>query len=150
MSQTYDVIDYYLSTVWWCPCYVTTVYVNCWSWHVHGSHSVCLLKPGVTVSPRTTRRRTLARWGADLWIHRTTDEELSGRRSAVRVATHTRTILGHRWTPRTPIEASGEGCGEEQGDGEVVSTFSRFSRFYGDYGWVWELDGGNDTRFAAL
>jgi hypothetical protein len=28
--------------------YVTAVYVNCWSWHVHGSHSVCLLKPGVT------------------------------------------------------------------------------------------------------
>jgi hypothetical protein len=28
--------------------YVTTVYVNCWSWHVHGLHSVCLLKPGVT------------------------------------------------------------------------------------------------------
>ena len=28
--------------------YVTVVYVNCWSWHVHGSHSVCLLKPGVT------------------------------------------------------------------------------------------------------
>jgi hypothetical protein len=27
--------------------YVTVVYVNCWSWHVHGSHSVCLLKPGV-------------------------------------------------------------------------------------------------------
>jgi hypothetical protein len=53
-SQTYDVIDYYfpfntiLSTVWWCPCYVTAVYVNNWSWHVHGSHSVCLLKPGVT------------------------------------------------------------------------------------------------------
>jgi hypothetical protein len=34
--------------VWWCPCYVTAVYVNCWSWHVHGSHSVCLLKPSVT------------------------------------------------------------------------------------------------------
>jgi hypothetical protein len=34
--------------VWWCPCYVTAVYVNCWSWHVHGSHSVYLLKPGVT------------------------------------------------------------------------------------------------------
>jgi hypothetical protein len=34
--------------VWWCPCYVTVVYVNNWSWHVHGSHSVCLLKPGVT------------------------------------------------------------------------------------------------------
>jgi hypothetical protein len=53
-SQTYDVIDYYfpfntiLSTVWWCPCYVTAVYVNNWSWHVHGSHAVCLLKPGVT------------------------------------------------------------------------------------------------------
>jgi hypothetical protein len=28
--------------------YVTVVYVNCWSWHVHGSHSVCLLKLGVT------------------------------------------------------------------------------------------------------
>ena len=37
-----------LSTVWWCPYYVTAVYVNNWSWHVHGSHSVCLLKPGVT------------------------------------------------------------------------------------------------------
>jgi hypothetical protein len=36
--------------VWWCPCYVTVVYVNCWSWHVHGSHSVCLPKPGVTQS----------------------------------------------------------------------------------------------------
>jgi hypothetical protein len=38
--------------VWWCPCYVTVVYVNNWSWHVHGSHSVCLLKPGVTVCPQ--------------------------------------------------------------------------------------------------
>jgi hypothetical protein len=36
--------------VWWCPCYVTVVYVNCWSCHVHGSHSVCLPKPGVTQS----------------------------------------------------------------------------------------------------
>ena len=27
--------------------YVTAVYVNCWSWHVNGSHSVFLLKPGV-------------------------------------------------------------------------------------------------------
>jgi hypothetical protein len=35
--------------VWWCPCYVTAVYVNCWSWHIHGSYSVCLLKPGVIV-----------------------------------------------------------------------------------------------------
>jgi hypothetical protein len=32
--------------------YVTAVYVNCWSWHVHGSHSVCLLKPSVTEGPR--------------------------------------------------------------------------------------------------
>ena len=27
--------------------YVNDVYMNCWSWHVHGSHLVCLLKPGV-------------------------------------------------------------------------------------------------------
>jgi hypothetical protein len=30
--------------------YVTAVYVNCRSWHVHGSHLVSLLKPGVTAS----------------------------------------------------------------------------------------------------
>jgi hypothetical protein len=41
--------------VWWCPCYVTAVYVNCWSWHVHGSHSVCLLKLGVTTCYRRRR-----------------------------------------------------------------------------------------------
>jgi hypothetical protein len=40
--------------VWWCPCYVTDVYVNCWSWHVHGSHSVCLLRPGVTQPHRNS------------------------------------------------------------------------------------------------
>jgi hypothetical protein len=40
-----------LSTVWWCPCYVTAVYVNNWSWHVHGSHSVCLQKTGCDNSP---------------------------------------------------------------------------------------------------
>jgi hypothetical protein len=28
--------------------YVTVVYVNYCSWHVHGSPSVCLLKSGVT------------------------------------------------------------------------------------------------------
>jgi hypothetical protein len=28
--------------------YVIVVYVSFWSWHVHGSHSVCLPKPGVT------------------------------------------------------------------------------------------------------
>jgi hypothetical protein len=27
--------------------YVTIVYMNCWSWNVHGSCLVCLLKPGV-------------------------------------------------------------------------------------------------------
>jgi hypothetical protein len=30
--------------------YVIAVYVSFWSWHVHGSHLVCLLKPGVTDS----------------------------------------------------------------------------------------------------
>jgi hypothetical protein len=54
MSQTYDVIDYYAPFMLlfehcvMMSSYVTVVYVNCWSWHVHGSHSVCLLKPGVT------------------------------------------------------------------------------------------------------
>jgi hypothetical protein len=54
MSQTYDVIDYYSPFILWfehcvmMSSYVTVVYVNCWSWHVHGSHLVCLLKPGVT------------------------------------------------------------------------------------------------------
>jgi hypothetical protein len=28
--------------------YVTVVYANCWFWHVHGLHSICLLNPGVT------------------------------------------------------------------------------------------------------
>jgi hypothetical protein len=28
--------------------YVITMYVSFWSWHVHDSHSVCLLKLGVT------------------------------------------------------------------------------------------------------
>jgi hypothetical protein len=28
--------------------YVIAVYVSFWSWHAHGSHSVCLPKPGVT------------------------------------------------------------------------------------------------------
>jgi hypothetical protein len=54
MSQTYDVIDYYSPFMLlfehcvMMSSYVTVVYVNCWSWHVHGSHTVCLLKPGVT------------------------------------------------------------------------------------------------------
>jgi TM2 domain-containing membrane protein YozV len=29
--------------------YVIVVYVSFWSWHVHGSHSVYLPKPGVTL-----------------------------------------------------------------------------------------------------
>jgi hypothetical protein len=33
--------------LWW-VIYVITMYVNYWSWHVHGSHSVYLLKLGVT------------------------------------------------------------------------------------------------------
>jgi hypothetical protein len=56
ISQTYDVIDYYSPFMLlfehcvMMSSYVTALYVNCWSWHVHGSHSVCLLKPGVTVA----------------------------------------------------------------------------------------------------
>jgi hypothetical protein len=29
--------------------YVTAMYMNCCSWHVHGSHSICLPKPGVII-----------------------------------------------------------------------------------------------------
>jgi hypothetical protein len=60
MSQTYDVIDYYSPFILWfehcvmMSSYVTAVYVNCWSWHVHSSHSVCLLKPGVTAAQEHT------------------------------------------------------------------------------------------------
>jgi hypothetical protein len=78
MSQTYDVIDYYsplkyyLSTVWWCPCYVTVVYVNCWSWHIHGSHSVCLLKPGVKEAPRV---KWVGRKGK--WNHNNRNNEVN-------------------------------------------------------------------------
>jgi hypothetical protein len=36
--------------------YVIDVYVSFWSWHVHGSHSVCLPKPSVT---------RLHLWGSD-------------------------------------------------------------------------------------
>jgi hypothetical protein len=35
--------------------YVTVVYVNCGSWRVHGSHSVCLLKPVVTQAGSSIR-----------------------------------------------------------------------------------------------
>jgi hypothetical protein len=34
--------------LWW-VIYVIVVYVKFWSWHVHGSHSVYLLKSGVTI-----------------------------------------------------------------------------------------------------
>jgi hypothetical protein len=56
MSQTYDVIDYYYPFMLlfehcvMMSSYVTAMYVNCRSWHVHGSHSVCLIKPGVTTT----------------------------------------------------------------------------------------------------
>jgi hypothetical protein len=43
--------------------YVIAVYVNFWSWHVHGLHSVCLTKPGVTVWP-------LASWYAKSWTNK--------------------------------------------------------------------------------
>jgi hypothetical protein len=54
MSQIYDVIDYYYPFMLlfehcvMMSSYVTTMYVNC---YVHGSHSVCLLKQGVTAIP---------------------------------------------------------------------------------------------------
>jgi hypothetical protein len=32
--------------------YVIAMYVSFWSWHIHSSHLVCLLKPGVT--PKVT------------------------------------------------------------------------------------------------
>jgi hypothetical protein len=43
----------YLSAIYFEHCvmmsnYVITVYMSFWSWHIHGSHSVCLPKPGVT------------------------------------------------------------------------------------------------------
>jgi hypothetical protein len=34
--------------LWW-VIYVIVVYGNLWSWHVHGSHLVCLPKSGVTL-----------------------------------------------------------------------------------------------------
>jgi hypothetical protein len=57
--------------------YVTTVYVNCWSWDVHGSHSVCHLKPSVTfcidLSLSLWRIGTMSRsfqhaWVLSLWF----------------------------------------------------------------------------------
>jgi hypothetical protein len=41
---------------------VTAVYVNCWSWHVHGSHSVCLLKSGVTPADCLCVEHRTVRW----------------------------------------------------------------------------------------
>jgi hypothetical protein len=35
--------------------YVIAVYMNFWSWHVHGSHSVYLLKSGVTDHDRALK-----------------------------------------------------------------------------------------------
>jgi hypothetical protein len=50
--------------LWW-VIYVIAVYVNNWSWHVHGSHSVYLLKPGVTV--REPRQPDVGFWPLELW-----------------------------------------------------------------------------------
>jgi hypothetical protein len=50
--------------------YVTTVYMNCWSWQVHGSHSVCLLKPGVT-TPRLENRRIKFHFDSYIFSHLT-------------------------------------------------------------------------------
>jgi hypothetical protein len=49
------VVIKYFSAIYFEHCvmmsnYVNIVYVSFWSWHVHGSHSVCLPKPGVTVA----------------------------------------------------------------------------------------------------
>jgi hypothetical protein len=48
----------YLSAIYFEQCvmmsnYVIAVYVSFWSWHVQGSHLVCLPKPGVTTCRRT-------------------------------------------------------------------------------------------------
>jgi hypothetical protein len=49
--------------------YVTAVYVNSWSWHVHGSHSVCLLKPGVTarLGETSSAARRNRGWAQHVW-----------------------------------------------------------------------------------
>jgi hypothetical protein len=60
--------------------YVIDVYVSFWSWHVHGSHSVCLPKPGVT--------QGLARGGE---LHR------RGGKGAAIGHGALRKMLGHRW-----------------------------------------------------
>jgi hypothetical protein len=43
---TYSIVIW--SIVLWWVIYVIAMYVNFWSWHVHGSHLVYLPKPGVT------------------------------------------------------------------------------------------------------
>jgi hypothetical protein len=42
--------------------YVITVYMSFWSWHVHGSHSVCLPKPGVTSRAIIAARTSCLPW----------------------------------------------------------------------------------------
>jgi hypothetical protein len=60
----YPLLCYYVEHCVMMSSYVTVVYMNCWSWYVHGSHSVCLLKPGVTVDhPHVTKNLvTTRRW----------------------------------------------------------------------------------------
>jgi hypothetical protein len=42
--------------------YIIAVYVSFWSWHVHDSHSVCLLKPGVTSTTVRRGHGPVPRW----------------------------------------------------------------------------------------
>jgi hypothetical protein len=44
--------------------YVIVVYVSFLSWHVHGSHSVCLPKPGVTRKAPNMERNHMRRQGS--------------------------------------------------------------------------------------
>jgi hypothetical protein len=69
-----DIIKYF-STIYFENCvmksnYVIAVYASFWSWHVHGSHLVCLPKPGLTCSCKYSWRpsETKGRWtGRFIW-----------------------------------------------------------------------------------
>jgi hypothetical protein len=87
------------------------------------------------VTPRTMTRRTLARWGADLWTRCTPDVKLGKRWSAVQVATHTRTIPGHRWTLTHPNWSVRRRLWRRAGRRRDRLHFSRFSWCYDDCGW---------------
>jgi hypothetical protein len=66
--------------------YITAVYVNCWSWHVHGSHSVLLIKPGVTRTQATDSTRAWSSLCLFLGSHQSDDWVMgSGPRGCNRV-----------------------------------------------------------------